>query len=80
MNNVNYFEDLFESIPDYIKIVLLMFSIRNDVNLLDECGVLKCDIHYLYKKFKDILFELNEEDLDHSKNEEESILEKFLNK
>ena len=25
MNNVNYFTDLFKSIPDYKKIVLLMF-------------------------------------------------------
>ena len=36
MNNVNYFADLFESIPDYKKIVLLMFSIKNDVNFLYE--------------------------------------------
>ena len=34
MNNVNYFKDLFESIPDYKKIVLLMFLIKKDVNLL----------------------------------------------
>ena len=33
MNSVNYSEDLFESIPDYRKIVLLMFLIKNDVNL-----------------------------------------------
>ena len=57
-----------------------MFLIKNDVNLLYECGFLKGDIHYLYKKFKNILLELNEEYLDHIKNQEESILEKFLNK
>ena len=34
MDNVNYFEDLIESIPDCRKIVLLMFLIENDVNLL----------------------------------------------
>ena len=80
MNSVNYFGDLFESIPDYRKIVLIMFLIKIDVNLLFECGFLKGDIHYLYKKFKIILLELNEEYIDYIKNEEESVIEKFLNK
>ena len=48
MNNVNYFTDLFESISDYKKIVLLMFLIRNDANFLYECGFLKGDINSLY--------------------------------
>ena len=47
MNNVNYFTDLFESIPDYKKPVLLMFLIKNDVNFLNECGFLKGDINFL---------------------------------
>ena len=38
MDNVNYFKDLFESIPDYRKIVLLMFLIKDDKNLLKENG------------------------------------------
>ena len=80
MDNIKYFEDLFESIPDFRKIVLLLFLIKNDVNLLYEWGFMKGDIHYLYKKFRDILLELNEEYFDIIKNEEESILEKFLNK
>ena len=50
MDNVNYFKDLFGSISDYKKIVLLMFLIRIDVNLLNESGFLKGDIHYLFKK------------------------------
>ena len=29
---------MFESIPDYRKIVLLVFLIKNDVNFLYECG------------------------------------------
>ena len=78
MNNVNYFTDLFESIPDYKKIVLLMFLIKNDVNFLYECGFLKGDINYLYREFKNILLELNEDYLDYIKNKEESVLEKFL--
>ena len=68
MNNVNYFEDLFESIPDCKKNLLLMFLIKNDVNLSYECGFLKGDIHYLYKKFRNILLELKEEYLHHIKN------------
>ena len=34
MNNVNFFKDIFESIPDYKEIVLLLFLIKNDVNFL----------------------------------------------
>ena len=47
MNNVNYFKDLFESKPDYKKIVLLMFLIKNDVNFLYESGFLNGDINFL---------------------------------
>ena len=43
MNHGNCFEDLFESIPDYRKIVLLMFFIKNDVDVLHECAFLKSD-------------------------------------
>ena len=60
--------------------VLLMFLIENDVNFLYECGFIKGDINFLYKELKNILLELNEDYLDHIKNQEESILEKFLNK
>ena len=57
-----------------------MFLIENYVNFLCECGFLKGDINFLYKEFKDILLELNEDYLDHIKNQEESIVERFLNK
>ena len=80
MNNVNYFKDLFESIPDYKKIVLLMFLIKNDVNFLYECGFLKGDINFLYKEFTNILLEMNEEYLSDIKNREEAVIEKILNK
>ena len=80
MDNIKLFKHLFESIPDYKKVVLLIFLIKNDVNLLYECGFLKGDIHYLYKEFKNILLELNEEYVDHIKNEEGSIIEKILNR
>ena len=47
MDNVNYFKDLFESIPDYRKIVLLIFLIQNDKNLLKRIGFSKNDINLL---------------------------------
>ena len=78
MDKLKYFTDLYDSIPDYKKIVLLMFLIKNDVYLLYECGFLKGDINFLYKEFKNILLELKEDYLDHIKNLQESIIEKFL--
>ena len=54
MDNINYFKDLFESIPDYRKIVLLMFLIKNDNDLLKECGFLKSDIIDLCLELKKI--------------------------
>ena len=80
MNNVNYFKDIFESIQDYKKIVLLIFLIQNDQNLLKEIGFSKNDINLLNLEFKNILTEQNEDFLSYIKNQEESILEKFLNK
>ena len=80
MNNRNYFKDLFESIPDYEKIVLLIFLIKNDVNLLKEIGFSKNNINLLNLEFKNILIEEFENYLDYIKDQEESLLEKFLNK
>ena len=77
---MNYFKDMFESIPDYRKIVLLLFLIQNDKSLLNEIGFSKADIDSLNLEFNKILLEEFENYLDHIKNQEESILEKFLNK
>ena len=79
MNNTNYFKDLFESIPNYRKVVLLIFLIKNDRDLLLEIGFSERDINSLNKEFKNILLELNEEYLDHIKNQEEAFIEKILN-
>ena len=38
MDHVNYFKDLFESLPDYTKTVVLMFIFKNDTDSLTECG------------------------------------------
>ena len=80
MNYENYFKDIFESIHDYKKIVLLIFLIQNDKNLLKEIGFSKNDINRLSIEFKNILLEELEDYLSYIKNEEESILEKILNK
>ena len=73
MDHVNYFKDLFESIPDYRKIVLLLFLFKNDNDLLKESGFLKTDINRLNNEFKTILIQQNEEYLDYIKNEEEAV-------
>ena len=52
MENINYFKDLFESISDYRKIVLLIIIIQNDKNLLKEIGFGKNDINRLSLEFK----------------------------
>ena len=80
MKYENYCKDMFESKPDYSKIVLLIFLIQNDDDLLRECGFLKSDINRLNKEFKTILMEQNEENLDYILNQEESIIEKTLKK
>ena len=80
MNNNNYFKDIFESIPDYRKIVLLIFLIQNDKNLLNEVGFTQRDINRLSIEFKNILLEEFQDYLDHIKNEEESIIKRILNK
>ena len=80
MNYENYFRDIFESIHDYKKKVLLIFLIQNDKNLLKEIGFSKNDINRLPIEFENILLEEFEDYLSYIKNEEESILEKILNK
>ena len=80
MDNRNYFIFLFESIPDYKKIVLLMFLIKYDNDLLTECGYSKNDIKRLNKEFINILLKQKEDYLDYIKNEEESVIERILNK
>ena len=52
MNYENYFKQFFESIEDYRKIVILMFIIQNDKNLLHENGFSAHDVNRLnLKKF-----------------------------
>ena len=80
MNNSNYFKDLLESIPDYRKIVLLIFLIQNDKKLLGEIGFSKNNIMLLNLEFKNLVIEEHEEYLDYVKNIEKPAIEKLLNK
>ena len=80
MEGRNYFKVMFESICDYKKIVLLIFLIKSDIDLLYENGFLKNDNNRLNIEFKKILLDQSEEYLNHVKNQEESITEKILNK
>ena len=60
--------------------MLLKFLFKDDNDLLTEWDFLKDDILRLNLEFKNLLMEQNEEYLDYIKNEEESIVEKLLNK
>ena len=80
MNYENFFKDLSESIQDYKKIVLLIFLIQIDDNLLKEVGFSKTYINLLNLEFKNISIKQNEVFLSYIKNEEESVIEKILNK
>ena len=71
---------MFESILDYRKIVLLIFLIKNDRDLLHEIGFSQRDIDPLSVEFKNILKNQHKDYLDYVKNEEESIVERILNK
>ena len=57
---MNYFKDLFESITDYKKIVLLMFLIKNDEIILER-GYQKNGINRLCLEFRNILLEQTED-------------------
>ena len=74
MNKENYLKDMFESIPDYRIILLLIFLMKNDEDLIKEFGFLKSDINRLNSEFKKLLMEQNEEYLHHIKNREESTV------
>ena len=54
MNYENYFRVLFESIPDYRKIVIIKFLIQNNKNLLLEVGFSEHDMNRLVLEFKKI--------------------------
>ena len=78
MDHKDYFKDLFKSIPNYRKIVLLMFLIGNDLDFLTECRFFKSDINRFCIEFENFLIKQSEDFLKSIKNEEESIIERIL--
>ena len=80
MNNSDYFKDIIESIPNYRKIVLLIYLIQNDKRLLEEIGFSKKIIISLNLEFNNVLINKFDEYLSYIKNQEESNLEYFLDK
>ena len=80
MDHVFYFKEMFESFPDYKKILVITFFIQNDKNLLREIGFSKNVINRLNLEFKNFLIEQHEEYLHYVKDQEQSVLERFLNK
>ena len=80
MNNSHYFKDIIESIPNYRKIVLLIYLIQNDKRLLEEIGFSKKIINSLNLEFNNVLINKFDEYLSYIKNQEESNLEYFLDK
>ena len=71
---------MFKSIPDYRKIVLLIYIFQNAKNLLREIGLSECDINRLSLECKNILIEQHEEYLAYITNDEKSVIEKILNR
>ena len=57
-----------------------MFYIKNDKDFLLEIGFSERDINRLILESNNILIEQHEEYLDNIRIEEESVIEKFLNK
>ena len=80
MNFENYFKDMFQSVRDFKKVVLLIFLIENDKKLLKEIGFCKNDIDQLPLEFKNVLIEEHENYLHYVKDQEESIIERVLGK
>ena len=69
---------MFESIPDYRKIVFLMLLIKNNMDLVIEYGFLKSDENLLSLDFQKTLREKIEDYFDFIKCKEESIIAKIL--
>ena len=80
MNFENFFKDMFESIPEYREIVSIKYISKKDENLLREISFSELEINCFYLEFKFLLIEQHEKYMGYDKSEEESVIEKFLNK
>ena len=77
MDHVKFFKDLVESIPDYRKSVFSWFLIKNDDDLLRQCGYVKHDINRQCLECKNILMQQNEEYLIILKTKKTLIWKRF---
>ena len=77
MDNTIYFEELFGSIPELRKIVLLKFYIKNDVDFLHECGYLGNDSTRFCSEFKNMIIQQNEVNLDYNKTRKKQLPRKL---
>ena len=78
MEDINYFKDMLESIPNYRKIILLCFIIKRDNVILREFGLSDDFLEKLYNDCKQIMISDMDQYFSHIKNLEESIVEKIL--
>ena len=77
MDNMSYFKAVLHSMPNYRKIVIIMFLIENDVDFLHECGYLKNDFYRLCMEFEETLFDQNWDYLECVKHQEEAFNERI---
>ena len=78
MEDINYFKDKLESIPNYRKIILLCFIIKRDDVMLKEFGLSDIFIKKLYIDCEQIIISDMYQYYSHIKNLEQSIIEKIL--
>ena len=79
MDDINSFKDMLKSIQQYRKIVLLIFIIKQDNDILKESGMSQTFIEKLKGGCKKILNNESDDYNDHIKTLEESILEELNN-
>ena len=80
MDLTNYFKELFESMTVFRKVVLLALLFQDNKNLLKEIVLKNKKFNQISLEFLNNLLEQHEEYLEYVKNEDESVIEKFLNK
>ena len=68
MEDINYFKDMLESIPNYRKIILLCFIIKRDDIMLREFGLSDDFIEKLYNDCKQIMINDMNQNFSHIKN------------
>ena len=78
MEDIIYFKDMLNSIPNYRKIILLCFIIKREHTMLKEFGLSDDFIEKLYNGCKQIMESEMDQNFSHIKNLEESILENIF--